>query len=43
MGVKLGLSQCGKNMDGEGVWEQGAEENISTWEGWSKRRMEKTS
>jgi hypothetical protein len=29
MGVKLGLSHYGKNID-EGVWDQGAEENIWT-------------
>jgi hypothetical protein len=27
----------------EGVWEQGAEENILTEEGWGDGRMEKTS
>jgi hypothetical protein len=37
MAVKLGLSHKGKNIDG--VWEQGAEENIWPYEGGSGWRL----
>jgi hypothetical protein len=38
MDVKVGLWHQGKNM--EGVWEQGAEKNIWTYEGGSSGRLE---
>jgi hypothetical protein len=41
MGVKLGLWNRGRNIT-EGVWEQGAEEDIWTEEGWGDGRVKKT-
>jgi hypothetical protein len=43
MGVKLGLSHTKERTQTKGVWEQGAEENIWTWEGGSGKRLEKTA
>jgi hypothetical protein len=37
MSAKLGLGLIGKSLDW-GVWEQGAEDNISAEEGWNDRR-----
>jgi hypothetical protein len=39
MGVKFCLWHFGRNI--EGVWEQGAEEDIWTEEGWDDGRMDK--
>jgi hypothetical protein len=37
------ISDIKRGLQTEGVWEQGAGENICTEEGWSDRRLKKTA
>jgi hypothetical protein len=43
MGANLGPLTLREEHNTEGVWEQGAEENIWTEEGWNDGRVEKTA